>query len=147
MDINKFHFKKFKKNERSSFAYWYYHWKAFNLVALSLGAWKFKYLFHDIEKPWLRLFWPYEKVQAYHRTHSNHHVEYPAKKSSDYDWEAMVIDWECSPYTKVAAKWHAVDALPFEMDKLPQGAEFGQSLWLAKNITPVLYKFKLIKGE
>ena len=125
MDVNKFHFKQFNKNERSSFAYWYYHWKAFNLVALSLHAWKFKYLFHDIEKPWLRLFWPYEKVQKYHRYHNNHHIEYPA--------------------TKVAAKYHAVDALPLEMAKLPEGDGFKQSMWLARNISPILYKFKLIK--
>lgn len=49
--------RRFGKDERSSFPYWFAHWKAFNMVALQLGHWKFKYLFHDIEKPWLMLLW------------------------------------------------------------------------------------------
>ena len=52
--------KKFDKKDRSSFSYWFNHWKAFQLVALSCNAWKFKYLFHDIEKPFIRLFCKYE---------------------------------------------------------------------------------------
>ena len=75
---NKYRFKKFSKEQRSSFAYWYYHWKAFNLTALHLGCWKFKYLFHDFEKPWLMLFWrDYKKVQTWHRSHNKHHIQYP----------------------------------------------------------------------
>lgn len=99
--INKYYFKKFNKDQRSSFSYWYYHWKAFNLLAISLGCWKFKYLFHDIEKPWLKLFLPYEKVQEIHRKNNSHHLEY--KNSPNYDWEQMVLDWECSRFTKNAA--------------------------------------------
>ena len=105
IDLDKCHFKKFTKDERSSFSYWYYHWKAFNLLALSLGVWKFKYLFHDCEKPWLRLFFDYKKVQEIHRRNNSHHLEY--KNAPDYDWEAMVIDWECSRYTKIAAQLNA----------------------------------------
>ena len=86
----------FSKEDRSSFPYWFAHWCAFNMVALVCKRWKFKYLFHDFEKPWLRLFMPYEKVQKFHRLHSRHHLEYLGEK----DWEAMVIDWECSRYTK-----------------------------------------------
>ena len=101
INVKKYHFKKFNKEERSSFSYWYYHWKAFNLTALSLGAWKLKYLFHDIEKPWLRLFMDYKKVQEIHRRNNSHHLEY--KHAPNYDWEAMVIDWECSHLTKYAS--------------------------------------------
>jgi hypothetical protein len=105
--LENFYFKKFNKSERSTFTYWYYHWKAFNLLAFSLGCWKFKYLFHDFEKPWLRLFLPYEKVQEIHRKNNAHHLEY--KKSPNYDWEAMVLDWECSRFTKNAAQLNARD--------------------------------------
>ena len=86
----------FSKEERSTFPYWFAHWCAFNMTALNLRAWKFKYLFHDIEKPWLRLFWDYEKVQRWHRYHNSHHLEYMGV----IDIEAMLIDWECSRFTK-----------------------------------------------
>lgn len=88
--------KLFKKEERSSFSYWFAHLLAFNMVAVLCGAWKFKYLFHDFEKPWLKLIWPYKKVQSWHRTHNNHHLEYPGK----IDWEAWAIDNECGRFTK-----------------------------------------------
>ena len=92
----------FNKEERSTFKYWFAHWCAFQMTALNLKCWKFKYLFHDIEKPWLMLLWKdYKRVQKWHRNHSKHHIEYP----NEYyiDWEAVVIDWECSRFTKVAS--------------------------------------------
>lgn len=91
-------YKKFPKNERSSFSYWYWHWLAFNDMAKEYGVWKFKYIFHDIEKPFLKLFLPYKKVQEIHRRNNRHHLEY--KRPEKRDWEAMVIDWECSRFTK-----------------------------------------------
>lgn len=136
--IEEYHFKKFDKSQRSTFAYWFYHWKAFNLTAMSLGAWKFKYLFHDFEKPWLRLFLPYEKVQRFHRKHSRHHLEYKhapmyisntlwAKtynedgtecyEGKDFDWEAMVIDWECSRHTKIASPRTALEEIEWKYDR------------------------------
>lgn len=104
------HFKKFGEDKKSSFSYWYYHWKAFNLVAIYLHVWKFKYLFHDIEKPWLRLFLPYKKVQKWHRTHNKHHVQYKGGIDK-IDWEALVIDNECSRFTKLAAPLNAREYL------------------------------------
>lgn len=99
--INENKFRKFEKSERSSFAYWFNHWRAFNAVARDLGAWKFKYLFHDFGKPWLKLLWgDYSRVQKWHREHNDHHIEY---KGGKIDWEALVIDWECSRYTKKAS--------------------------------------------
>ena len=41
----------------------------------------------------------YSRVQKWHRTHNRHHLEYAGNKS--YDFEAMVIDWECSRFTKL----------------------------------------------
>ena len=87
----------FSKQERSSFKYWFAHWAAFQMTALNLKAWKFKYLFHDFEKPWLKLlFKDYKRVQEIHRKHNSHHLQYKGKK----DYEAMIIDWECSRFTK-----------------------------------------------
>ncbi len=69
------------------------------MTALLLRHWKPKYLWHDWEKPWLMLWWrDYKKVQRWHRAHRRHHIEYPRPKK--IDWEALVIDWECSRFTK-----------------------------------------------
>ena len=86
----------FTEDEKSTFPYWFAHWAAFQMTALNLHCWKFKYLFHDAEKPWLKLFFPYKKVRNIHRTHNAHHIEYQGK----WDAEAMIIDWECSRFTK-----------------------------------------------
>jgi len=89
----------FKEEEKSSFAYWFAHWCAYQMTALNCHAWKFKYLFHDIEKPWLELIWrDHKRVKEWHRAHNTHHIEYTGKRPKDY--EAIVIDWECSPLTK-----------------------------------------------
>ena len=109
----------FTKEERSSFPYWFAHWCSFQMTALNHHMWKPKYLFHDIEKPWLRLFLPYKKVQKWHRHHHNHHLEWlddklkgckdgDIRKILDrFDWEGMVIDWECSRFTKLASPKNA----------------------------------------
>ena len=87
-------FSMFSKNDKSSFPYWFAHWCSFQLCALNLGIWKFKYLFHDFEKPWLKLFLPYKKVQKWHREHNKHHLEYGLKYGfNKVDWYALMIDW------------------------------------------------------
>lgn len=138
----------FTKEERSSFKYWFAHWCAFQMTALNLKAWKFKYLFHDIEKPWLKLFWDYKKVQKWHRLHNAHHLEYPGKK----DWEAMVIDWECSRFTKDAAPLDAYGEMCRKLNKyyktmyLPgeDGAKaYNMGKMLEENMLPVIEKLKL----
>ena len=91
----------FDENDKSSFPYWFAHWCSFQLCALNLKIWKFKYLFHDFEKPWMRLFMPYKKVQKWHRNHNKHHLEYGLRYGFDkIDWEALMIDWECSQMSK-----------------------------------------------
>ena len=98
-------YKKFNKDQRSTFRYWFWHWVAFNLTAIQYGVWNPVYILHDIEKPWLRLFLPYPRVQEIHRTHRNHHLEYPGRKN----WEALFIDWECSHLTKEASPRLAIE--------------------------------------
>jgi hypothetical protein len=128
--------KKFAPEERSSFSYWYNHWKAYNIVAVRLGQWKFKYLFHDIEKPFLRLFWDYPRLQKYHRKNNKHHIFY--KNPYEIDWEAVVIDWECSRYTKLAHQLPARDQMQIEIVENP-----GLANLIKLNVPLVLAKFGL----
>lgn len=104
---------KFGKSQRSTFRYWFWHWLAFNDVARELGIWKFHHLFHDIEKPWLRLLLPYEKVQEIHRRNNSHHLEY--KKPCERNWIDMIIDWECSGRTKEACPRNAIEEANYKL--------------------------------
>lgn len=120
----------FDKSQRSTFPYWFAHWCAFQMTALNHHMWKLRYLFHDWEKPWMRLFFDYPKVQKWHRKHRKHHPEWLERKLStchgsfadvDYydalyyleffDYEAMIIDWECSHFTKEASPRNAREEL------------------------------------
>lgn len=105
---------KFTKDQRSSFPYWFWHWLAFNDVAKEWGVWKVHHLFHDIEKPFLRLFFPYKTVQKWHRTHNSHHLEY--RKPENRNWVDMVIDWECSGLTKTACPYNAIEEAEIKLD-------------------------------
>lgn len=113
----------FSKDERSDFKYWFAHWCAFQMTALVLRSWKFKYLFHDWYKPWMKLLGiPYEKIQKFHRSHANHHLEYDGKK----DYIAMMIDWECSRFTKEAAPLNAIQEIVrkgIDLKESPDGKE------------------------
>ena len=113
-------FSMFDKSDRSSFKYWFAHWCGFQLTALNLGIWKPKYLLHDIEKPWLKLFWQgdYKKVQKWHRTHNNHHLEYGLKHGWDViDWKALMIDWQCCGLSKQEAQLDARETLEYEVNR------------------------------
>ena len=107
----------FTKEDRSTFPYWFAHWCAYNMTALNLGVWKFRYLFHDIEKPFLKLFLPYEKVQYIHRHIHPHHGEFFLKHGWLF-WDDLVIDWECSHYTKQQSPYVAREVLSKEVNKL-----------------------------
>ena len=130
----------FTKEERSTFKYWFAHWCAFQMTALNLKAWKFKYLFHDIEKPWLKLIFngDYKKVQKYHRKHSKHHPEYLDVNPNKVDWEAMMIDWECSRFTKEAQPNGARVQLTLEASA---NVTWGKTIW--DNCIPILNKWEI----
>lgn len=115
----------FTQAERSTFPYWFAHWCAYQMTALNCNAWKFKYLFHDIEKPFLKLFLDYPKVQKLHRTYNRHHPEwlenhlaaYSDKLTDEkinqfldrFDYEGAIIDWECCHFTKTEEPLDAHD--------------------------------------
>ena len=113
---------KFDKSQRSTFSYWVNHYLAYNLVAMKLGVWKPKWLLHDIEKPWLKLFWgDYKRVQKWHKHHNKHHIFYGRRGGlNKIDWLAAIIDWEASRYSKIAAQKNAreeVDSLLTQTEK------------------------------
>ena len=127
----------FDKSERSTFKYWFAHLCAFNMTALNLKAWKFKYLFHDFEKPWLMLLWKdYTRVQTWHRKHNRHHLEYAGNKN--YDFDAMVIDWECSRFTKSAVTLTAQQEYERLLSEKPD-----TPIWVRHSIESTLIKLNL----
>lgn len=97
-----------------TFKRWFAHLLAYNLVAINYNAWKFKYLFHDIDKPFMGLFFKDDFIKKYHRTHSKHHMEY--HKPHNIDYIAMVIDWECSGLTKKQNQLNAWETLHTHYD-------------------------------
>jgi len=94
----------------NNFQYWFAHWCAFNMTAMNMGVWKFHHLFHDIEKPWLGIFLPYNKVHKRHISKAEHHIEH-YRQHGKCNWTDLVIDWECSQYTKEKGKLTARDFL------------------------------------
>lgn len=106
----------FTKEERGTFKYWFAHWCAFQMTALNLKMWKPKYLLHDIEKPFLKLFLPYKKVQKLHRKYNRHHLEY-WRGVDKIDIDAMLIDWECSRFTKISCPLNADETWADEKNK------------------------------
>ena len=108
-------YRKFTKDQRSTFPYWFWHWLAFNDVARELHVWRPRHILHDIEKPFLRLIFPYKKVQQWHRLHNRHHLEYmyPERRS----WLDMIIDWEASGRTKQACPRNAIEEARFKLNE------------------------------
>ena len=133
-------FKKFEKKERSSFSYWYNHWKAYNYVAWKLGVWKVKYLFHDMEKPWLKLVWgDYQRVKKWHREHNDHHIAYGRLHGlNKMDWLAAIIDWECSRYTKIAAPRTARQEVMAMLSDDNVNYSPNEKIEIRKNCLPIL---------
>ncbi len=81
-----------------NFKYWHKHWHAFQVTAMRYKCWKFRFLFHDIEKPFLQIFLKHNTVSKLHRRITRHHAEFIFPKYRDY--LGMVIDWECASLTK-----------------------------------------------
>lgn len=103
-------FKKYDESDKGTFHYWFEHVKAYNWVAWNWKVWKPKYLFHDFEKPWLKLILgDYMKVRKYHKAHSRHHLGYQGHMKRD--WEAMILDWECSRYTKLKNPYDCIETI------------------------------------
>jgi len=130
--------KLFTKKDRSTFPYWFAHWAAYQMTATLCNAWKPKYLFHDFEKPFLMLLWKdYKRVQKFHREHNRHHLSY--KGGNTLDYEAIVIDWECSRFTKESSPLTALETA----EKYFKECKLGIRDY--NEIKKVIKKFKLDK--
>lgn len=130
--------KKFGKNQRSTFPYWFAHWCAVNMVAILLGVWKPRFLFHDILKPF-HMWWckDYVKVQLKHRANSRHHLTYAGSRTK-IDWVMMMVDWEAGHYTKENQPLLAREEAERQMKKHPEYKEE-----IKQNLLPLLDKYGL----
>lgn len=136
----------FTPQEKSSFKYYFAHLCAYNMTALNLGCWKWKYLFHDAEKPWLKLLLrDYKKVRNFHRKHNKHHLQY--KNPRKIDWEALIIDWECSRFTKLDSPRTALDLYNYTITTRLQKGEISKEMvdLMKLNMPPIFQKLKLNK--
>ena len=134
----------FDKSQRSSFKYYFAHLCAFNMTALNLKCWKWKYLLHDIEKPWLKLLWgDYQKVREWHRKNNRHHLTY--KTPNNIDWEAMILDWECSRYTKQDSPKTAREMYEYFITVRYERGDISEEMKnkMVENIPPILEKLNL----
>lgn len=113
--------KKFDKSLRSTWRYYWAHWCAFQMVAITLGIWRPKHLFHDWYKPWLKMLGlPYDDIQFIHRHSTNHHLEwFEVNNESGFDWDSMIIDWECSQYTKESCSRNARQEMEHVLNDYP----------------------------
>lgn len=128
----------FTKKDRGTFKYTIAHVLAYNSTAIVLGQWRPRHLFHDWEKPWMLLIAklaykihilnedPYQWVRSWHKTHRKHHCDYyrdatltkPRKDVCPVD---IIIDWECSRYTKGYMKGaSAYEYYMSKRDSLPE---------------------------
>lgn len=134
----------FTPEEKSGFKYWFAHWNSFNMTALNLKCWKWKYLLHDIEKPWLKLLWgDYQKVREWHRKNNRHHLTY--KNPNKIDWEAMILDWECSRFTKQDSPKTAREMYEYFITVRYERGVISEEMKnkMVENIPPILEKLNL----
>lgn len=134
----------FTEKEKSSFSYYFAHLFAYNMTALNLKCWKWKYLLHDIEKPWLKLLWgDYQKVREWHRKNNRHHLTY--KNPNNIDWEAMILDWECSRFTKQDSSKTAREMYEYFITVRYERGDISEEMKnkMVENIPPILEKLNL----
>lgn len=134
----------FRKEEKATLKYCFAHICAYNMTALNLKCWKWKYLFHDMEKPILKfILRDYDKVRKIHRKYNKHHITY--KDKSKIDWLAAVIDWECSRFTKLDAPMNARETYEYFITKIYESGTISKELkeLMEINIPPILEKLGL----
>lgn len=85
----------------------------------------------------------YHKVKQYHRTHTRHHWAYAGNK--EYDYLAMVIDWECSRFSKADAQMTAFKTYNYELHKFMEANDTSKVKKLQLYVFPILEKLNLIK--
>lgn len=112
-----------------NFTYWFKHWLYFQKTAINLKCWKFRFLFHDIEKPFMQMIFSHKFVSKVHRKLCRHHAEFIFPMFRDY--LGMVIDWECARWTKPDKPFNARHTLEIYYPELKE------------KIIPILKKLNL----
>ena len=94
--------------------------KLIELSEIYLG--KRKYLFHDLDKVFMYIFFPYLGTKLIHKIHatlSPHHVSY-FRGISKVDKKQAILDWESARFTKPDKPQNAAETL---VNKYPQYLE------------------------
>lgn len=87
--------KKFTLEECATLPYWWHHYLAVNAIAAMCHVWSFRFLFHDLEKPFLKFLWgDPDRVQEFHVTHANHHPH--NKPFEKVNLVEMVVDLDAA---------------------------------------------------
>ena len=100
----------------------------------------------DIEKPFLMWLWrDYPRVKKFHRAHARHHFAYEGDKG--YDYLGMVIDWECSRFSKADAQMNAIETYDYELHKYMDAGNMRIVKELQLNIFPIIVNLNLVKTD
>ena len=128
------------KSSKYTFKRWFEHCCAFNMLASQAGVWKFRYLFHDLDKPFMSLLFSENKVRKIHRDWFNHHCECRFNCPQTVDWEAVAVDWECSRYSK-SNILSAYETMLLWLDPNEPRYSIDNFKILVKNLFPILVEF------
>lgn len=83
----------FTLKERTSLKYIFAKWCAFNMVALKLKCWEFKYIFYNCDEFFMKLLHN-NKYHEYHKKHSKHHIEYLNNHSpGKLNYKMLFLTW------------------------------------------------------
>lgn len=83
----------FTLKERTSLKYIFAKWCAFNMVALKLKCWEFKYIFYNCDEFFMKLLHN-NNYHEYHKQNSKHHIEYLNSHSPDkLNWKMLFLTW------------------------------------------------------
>lgn len=81
--------------------YTWNHYIAFLKIEKQLLGY-YKYKFHDLDKLFWYIFFPYlgtKRIKVIHKKFNKHHiVDY--KNQNQCNYEEAIIDWECARFTK-----------------------------------------------
>ena len=85
----------------------------------------------------------YLKVRKYHRKYNRHHLGY--KNKYNIDWEAAVIDWECSRFTKSTVGRNARQMYEHFIGSRYERGIIDEEMknLIETNVPPILEKFGL----
>lgn len=124
------------------FKYWFRHWKAYQMIALKHKCWRFRFILHDIKKPFQSLIYNKSDVREMHRKSSKHHIEYNNYDYKNYDYLGMLVDWECARFTKPDKPLNAIETYRMYLGTVPFKNN-SYALWcFQKNMTKYILKYK-----